>query len=65
MRKMIILFIVIGILIGALPALDVCEYSFSIEHADLSEDVIQGDNFEDPAPCGEGGGGSGGGGQPG
>jgi hypothetical protein len=64
MRKMLVFFVIVGILVGALPVLAVCEDNVLDEDVDFSGEANLGDDSGDPIPCG-GGGGSGGGGHPG
>jgi hypothetical protein len=63
MRKVLVFFMVVGILAGALPVLAVCEDGVTGD-VDFSGEANLGDDSGDPIPCG-GGGGSGGGGHPG
>ena len=65
MRKMLVFFVIVGILVGALPVLAVCEDDGVTGDVDFSDEVNLGDDSGDPIPCGGGGGGSGGGGHPG
>lgn len=64
MRKLLVLLLVVGFLIGALSVVEeLCEES-SLEQVDFSDGEESTNNYGDPAPCG-GGGTGGGGGQPG
>ena len=63
MRKMLVFVMVVGILVGALPVLAVCEDGVTV-HVDFSDEIGLADDSGDPIPCG-GGGGDGGGGHPG
>jgi len=65
MKKVLILLLVVGVLIGTFTAVEVlCENS-SQENVDFPSDSFAGAGYGDPAPCGEGGPVGGGGGAPG
>lgn len=64
MKKVLILLLVVGVLIGTFAAEVLCENS-SQENVDFPSDSFTGPGYGDPAPCGEGGPVGGGGGAPG
>ena len=65
MRKVLVILLVIGFMIGTFSVVGgLCEES-SVEYMDLSNGDLSEDDLGDPIPCGGGGGGGAGGGQPG
>jgi len=65
MRKVLVILLVIGFIIGTYSVVEgLCEES-SVEQQDFSGEDSPEDGLGDPIPCGGGGGSGGGGGQPG
>lgn len=65
MRKVLVVLLVIGFIIGTYSVVEgLCEES-SVEQVDFSVENLSEDDLGDPIPCGGGGGGGAGGGQPG
>jgi hypothetical protein len=63
MKKVLVLFLVIGFLLGTFAAIEeLHEENFVSEHIDFTDDDSLEDGGDNPAPCG---GGNGGGGIPG
>jgi len=61
MRKILVLLLVVGLLVGMIAAVEgICEEFSTGRHADFSGDEEPANEIEDPAPCGGGGEGGGG-----
>jgi hypothetical protein len=64
MRKVLVILLVIGFIIGTFSGVEELSEELSFEQTDFSDGGLPEGGIGDPAPCG-GGGSGGGGGQPG